>query len=314
MQSAPPSSTYPPLRLCKWLIALFGKWRELPKNRVDHPHKRGVKGERILEKQSLLSNSFQNIPEYLHNLGQASTMWDVRCSTLNMKERRMWSLPSRSLRVARSVASRESGSTLDIFTFHSYNESFTSSTWNNHITRPWIPRGNADSFFLKIISNYSPPLNLHGFIESPGRHQIWNWDSCRCLAALSSVYLWPANVSSKKCQRPSLPSKTIWSRIGLRLKEEPAHCQRRCLSCNLDAGLPSVAPIPEKNFWNAILLKAGFATTKAIISSLAGIIRLPEDALCPDHHLALLSLTPPQHPWNGVKLTNLLIVSRNYNY
>ena len=66
------------------------------------------------------------------------SMWDVRFSTLNMKERRMWSLPSRSLRVARSVASRESGSTLDIFTFHSYNESFTSSTWNNQPTRPWF--------------------------------------------------------------------------------------------------------------------------------------------------------------------------------
>ena len=99
-----------------------------------------------------------------------------------------------------------------------------------------ILRGNTDSFFPIGSSIF------HGFIESPGRHQIWNWDSCRCLAALSSVYLWPANVSSETIFAAEL--------------EVPAHCQRRCLSCNLDAGLPSVAPIPEKNFWNAIILKA----------------------------------------------------------
>ena len=48
--------------------------------------------------------------------------------TLNMKERSMWSLPSLSLSFLRSSASGESGSTRIIFTFHSYKESFTSST------------------------------------------------------------------------------------------------------------------------------------------------------------------------------------------
>ena len=61
---------------------------------------------------------------------------DVFKCTLNMKERRMWSLPSRSFNVAKSVANRESGSTLDIFTFHSYKESLTSSTWNRQTTWP----------------------------------------------------------------------------------------------------------------------------------------------------------------------------------
>ena len=153
-------------------------------------------------------------------------MWEFRCSTLNMKERRMWSLPSRSLRVARSVASRESGSTLDIFTFHSYNESFTSSTWNHQPIRSWMKC--RQFFFYQFVPQFT-------WVYWPGRHQIWNWDSYRCLAALSSVYLWPANVSSETIFAAEL--------------EVPAHCQRRCLSCNLDAGLPSVAPIPEKNFW-----------------------------------------------------------------
>ena len=86
-----------------------------PEHRMNHPHERGVEGEGVLKNcQSRYG---------LKACG-------VKFTTLNMKDKRMWSLPSRSLRVARSVASRESGSTLDIFTFHSYKESFTSSTWN----------------------------------------------------------------------------------------------------------------------------------------------------------------------------------------
>ena len=86
-----------------------------PEYRMNHPHERGVKGEGVLK---------------YHQSRYGLKACGVKFTTLNMKDKRMWSLPSRSLRVARSVASRESGSTLDIFTFHSYKESFTSSTWN----------------------------------------------------------------------------------------------------------------------------------------------------------------------------------------
>lgn len=50
--------------------------------------------------------------------------------------------------------------------------------------------------------------------------------------------------------------------------EIPAHCQRLCLSCNLDAGLPSVAPIPEKNFSRYSMADWSL---KAITLSLAAI-------------------------------------------
>ena len=50
--------------------------------------------------------------------------------TLKVNESRMWSFPSLSFNFLRSSAKGESGSTLMIFTFHSYRESFTSSTWN----------------------------------------------------------------------------------------------------------------------------------------------------------------------------------------
>ena len=112
------------------LVDLMKSKRKSPQNRVNHPHKGGVEWKRILEGHWLNNGNIMNLnSSQQDNSPQIcfTTLARQKC-TLNMKESRMWSLPSRSFRVARSVASSESGSTLDIFTFHSYKESFTNST------------------------------------------------------------------------------------------------------------------------------------------------------------------------------------------
>ena len=80
---------------------------------------------------------------FLHNIVSQmpkffSTFYDWL--TLKVNESRMWSFPSLSFNFLRSSAKGESGSTLMIFTFHSYRESFTSSTWNiiNKLENWWI--------------------------------------------------------------------------------------------------------------------------------------------------------------------------------
>ena len=93
-------------------------------NWVNHPHERRVKWE------SILKNQFHVKIQVVENFINFRTECNWR--TLNVNESKIWSFPSLSFNFLRSSARGESGSTLMIFTFHSYNESLTNSTCNTN--------------------------------------------------------------------------------------------------------------------------------------------------------------------------------------